>query len=102
VLLEGAKLWTFLPPCSEELLSGHRLAPNAWGEAYNVSAGWQSSIDLYRDATTGSSSSGSGSSDSGSMLLSGRGSIPEHIWAGRLQVSNLLTVLSPTNTLHMV
>lgn len=53
VLLEGRKLWTFLPP-SPELdipLRTYRLAPNAFG-SHNISAGWQSDIDLYRRGAT--------------------------------------------------
>ncbi|CAM9791432.1 unnamed protein product, partial [Laminaria digitata] len=51
VLLEGRKLWTFLPP-SPELdvpLGTYRLAPNAFG-SHNISAGWQSNVDLYQRA----------------------------------------------------
>lgn len=53
VLLEGRKLWTFLPP-SPELdapLGTYRLAPNAFGE-HNISAGWQSDVDLFRRRTS--------------------------------------------------
>lgn len=49
VLLEGRKLWTFLPPLSEldTPLETYRLTPNAFG-SHNMSAGWQSNVDLYR------------------------------------------------------
>lgn len=53
VLLEGEKLWTFLPPSSEfdEPLGTYRLAPNAFG-SHNLSAGWQSNLDLYQRGVT--------------------------------------------------
>ncbi|CAM9392810.1 unnamed protein product [Scytosiphon promiscuus] len=53
VLLEGRKLWTFLPPLSDldVSLGTYRLAPNAFG-SHNVSAGWQSNVDLYRRGPT--------------------------------------------------
>ncbi|CAM9433649.1 unnamed protein product [Choristocarpus tenellus] len=49
LLLEGRKLWTFLPPepSFNTELGTYRLPPNAFG-AHNISAGWQSPIDLYR------------------------------------------------------
>ncbi|CAM9787815.1 unnamed protein product [Ectocarpus sp. 6 AP-2014] len=49
VLLEGRKLWTFLPPLADldSSLGTYRLAPNAFG-SHNVSAGWQSNVDLYQ------------------------------------------------------
>lgn len=53
LLLEGKKLWTFLPPSLETdaSLGTYRLAPNAFG-SYNISAGWQSNVDLYQRGTT--------------------------------------------------
>ncbi|CAM9664417.1 unnamed protein product [Ectocarpus fasciculatus] len=56
ILLEGRKLWTFLPPLADldSSLGTYRLAPNAFG-SHNVSAGWQSNVDLYqREASTAS------------------------------------------------
>jgi hypothetical protein len=53
-LLEGRKQWTFVPPSREvdALLRPYRLAPVAWGDGdggdFNVSAGWQSDLDLYK------------------------------------------------------
>lgn len=49
VLLEGRKLWTFLPPLPEldVPLGMYRVTPNAFG-THDLSAGWQSNIDLYR------------------------------------------------------
>lgn len=49
ILLEGQKLWTFLPPLSEldASLGTYRLSPNAFGP-HNISAGWQSNTDLYQ------------------------------------------------------
>lgn len=49
ILLEGRKLWTFLPPTPtlDPYLQTYRLAPNAFG-SHNISAGWQSNVDLYR------------------------------------------------------
>jgi len=62
LLLEGAKVWTFLPPSTPRasVLRAYRLEPNAWGgddcggsydeaeeESYAVSAGWQSPVNLY-------------------------------------------------------
>lgn len=51
LLLEGRKLWTFLPPLPEldAPLGTYRLPPNAFG-SHNISAGWQSDVDLYRSA----------------------------------------------------
>lgn len=51
LLLEGQKLWTFLPPLPEldAPLGTYRLTPNAFG-SHNISAGWQSNVDLYRNA----------------------------------------------------
>eukprot|EP00903_Cladosiphon_okamuranus_P018378 g16905.t1 len=53
VLLEGRKLWTFLPPLPDldASLGTYRLEPNAFG-SYNVSAGWQSNVDLYQRGST--------------------------------------------------
>lgn len=53
VLLEGRKLWTFLPPLPDldSSLGTYRLEPNAFG-SYNVSAGWQSNVDLYQRGST--------------------------------------------------
>ena len=50
-MLEGRKLWTFLPPSLEldAPLGTYRLAPNAFG-SHNISAGWQSNVDLYQRA----------------------------------------------------
>ena len=51
VLLEGEKLWTFLPPsaAAEEALQAVRKPPNAWGaKGADVAAGWESAVDLYR------------------------------------------------------
>ena len=47
---EGEKLWTFLPPETNQdnFLRTKRTPTNAWGE-YNIAAGWQSDIDLYHD-----------------------------------------------------
>ncbi|CAN0445798.1 unnamed protein product, partial [Ascophyllum nodosum] len=52
VLLEGRKHWTFLPPSPEldARLETYRLPPNAFGP-HNISAGWQSDTDLYRQGT---------------------------------------------------
>lgn len=49
VLLEGRKLWTFLPPLPEidASLATYRVSPNAFG-SHDISAGWQSDVDLYR------------------------------------------------------
>lgn len=54
-LMEGTKVWTFLPPeVSMETLQARRNAPEAWG-AYNLSAGWVSEeVDLYRYIGVGS------------------------------------------------
>jgi len=47
ILLEGQKVWTFLPPdVSMDAIEGRRNAPDAWGE-YNLTAGWVSDLDLY-------------------------------------------------------
>lgn len=54
LLLEGLKLWTFLPPSvPPSLLRARRHAPDAWGQ-YNISAGWVSDLDLYRFPLHGS------------------------------------------------
>lgn len=53
-LLEGEKLWTFLPPSAEAdaALAAVRKPPNAWGAAgADVAAGWESAVDLYRQRT---------------------------------------------------
>lgn len=44
-------MWTFLPPLPEldSPLGTYRLAPNAFG-SHNISAGWQSNVDLYQRA----------------------------------------------------
>lgn len=51
LLLEGRKLWVFFPPLPEldAPLGTYRLTPNAFG-SHNISAGWQSNVDLYRSA----------------------------------------------------
>ncbi len=52
LLLEGQKLWCFLPPMNEEtcvdFLQASRKPANAWGEEHTLAAGWVSPIDLYR------------------------------------------------------
>lgn len=52
LLLEGQKLWCFLPPMSEDIctdfLQTIRKPANAWGEEHTLAAGWVSPIDLYR------------------------------------------------------
>ena len=53
-LLEGRKLWTFMPPSVSDSLGAYRLEPNAWGEGddkFGFAAGWQSPVDLYWDLT---------------------------------------------------
>ena len=46
---EGEKLWTFLPPESNQnnFLKTKRVPANSWGE--KIAAGWQSDIDLYHN-----------------------------------------------------
>lgn len=51
-LLEGSKVWTFLPPQSSEALEAYTLEPNAWGdgdESMSIAVGQESPIDLYWD-----------------------------------------------------
>ncbi|CAM9733218.1 unnamed protein product [Discosporangium mesarthrocarpum] len=54
ILIEGRKLWTFLPPSPalDHALGTYRLPPNAFGD-HDISAGWQSRVDLYRDMGEG-------------------------------------------------
>lgn len=47
-LLEGRKLWTFLPPETPlSVLNAYAHAPDAWGKQ-QLSTGWVSTIDLYK------------------------------------------------------
>lgn len=46
-LLEGRKLWTFLPPLAPRLpLRAAPKIPDSWGP-YNLTCGWVSDLDLY-------------------------------------------------------
>ncbi|KAG5178549.1 hypothetical protein JKP88DRAFT_79185 [Tribonema minus] len=98
--MEGEKLWTFLPPCPEHLLDGYRLPPNAWGGSYNVSAGWQSPVDLYRPF----SESGAHGSDGIMLSAAAAYGVPEDVWARRKQVVQREgeTVLIPPRWWHQV
>lgn len=49
-LLEGSKLWTFLPPgaVTERAVGATRVVTREWDDGkFNLSAGWQSALDLY-------------------------------------------------------
>mmetsp|Transcript_71938 Transcript_71938/g.203912 ORF Transcript_71938/g.203912 Transcript_71938/m.203912 type:complete len:514 (+) Transcript_71938:408-1949(+) len=49
-LVEGSKLWTFFAPDDEveDILNARRLETDSRGDGgYNISAGWDSDIDLY-------------------------------------------------------
>lgn len=69
-LAEGSKIWTFFPPDQntaaereagggllsvEEAFKARRLESSAWDEGrFNVSAGWQSPVDLYHERVAAS------------------------------------------------
>lgn len=55
-LLEGQKIWNFLPPSVPmEMLGARRNPPEAWGD-FNISAGWVSDdVDLYKHIGLGPS-----------------------------------------------
>ncbi|CAM9710773.1 unnamed protein product, partial [Heterosigma akashiwo] len=51
ILLEGKKIWFFFPPNTihPSLLEAKRNPPVAWdSQIYNISAGWQSPVDLFK------------------------------------------------------
>lgn len=52
-LLEGRKLWTFLPPKRElyPLLNAYQKIPDAW-DSLNLTCGYLSDLDLYHDITS--------------------------------------------------
>lgn len=101
VLLEGRKLWTFLPP-SPELdapLGTYRLAPNAFG-SHNISAGWQSNVDLYKRA--GETAVGGGGEASASWPSEGQGGeeVMRHAVSGVQEQGEV--VLIPPRHWHQV
>lgn len=100
VLLEGRKSWTFLPPTSEldAPLGTYRLAPNAFG-SHNISAGWQSDVDLYqRGATT---TTAAGGRTCASWPTEGEGhEVMQHAVSGVQEVGDL--VLIPPRHWHQV
>ena len=102
VLMEGTKLWTFLPPCSETELQGQRVEPNAWGALYNVSAGWQSPIDLYRHLEVLPSPADSRSSTRPPIAL--QSGVPDHLWQQRIEIVQREgdVVLIPARWWHQV
>jgi len=69
-LLEGEKIWTFLPPETprSSVLQAYRLEPNAWGDGEDdgigLAAGWQSPVNLYWRRSDGRGSE-AGVSDDG-------------------------------------
>lgn len=98
VLLEGRKVWTFLPPLPDldAPLGTYRLEPNAFG-SHNVSAGWQSNIDLYRRGSTTTSDG----STCASWPVEGEGQeVMRHAISGVQHVGDL--VLIPPRHWHQV
>lgn len=98
VLLEGRKVWTFLPPLPDldASLGTYRLEPNAFG-SYNVSAGWQSNVDLYQ---RGSTTAVDGSTCA-SWPVEGEGcEVMQHAVSGVQEVGDL--VLIPPRHWHQV
>ena len=98
VLLEGRKLWTFLPPLPDldASLETYRLAPNAFG-SHNISAGWQSNVDLYQ---RGLKSAVDGSACA-SWPVEGAGhEVMQHAVSGVQEVGDL--ILIPPRHWHQV
>lgn len=98
VLLEGRKLWTFLPPLLDldASLGTYRLETNAFG-SYNISAGWQSNVDLYQ---RGSTTAADGSTCA-SWPKEGEGhEVMQHALSGVQEVGDL--VLIPPRHWHQV
>ncbi|CAM9378559.1 unnamed protein product [Hapterophycus canaliculatus] len=97
VLLEGRKLWTFLPPLTDldSSLATYRLAPNAFG-SHNISAGWQSNVDLYQRGPTATADS-----FSASWPTAGEGhEVMKHAISGVQEAGDL--VLIPPRHWHQV
>ncbi len=98
VLLEGRKVWTFLPPLPDldASLETYRLAPNAFG-SHNISAGWQSNVDLYQQGST----SAVDGSTCASWPVEGEGhEVMQHAISGVQETGDL--VLIPPRHWHQV
>lgn len=98
VLLEGRKVWTFLPPLPDldASLETYRLAPNAFG-SHNISAGWQSNVDLFQRGLT----SAVDGSTCASWPVEGEGhEVMRHVVSGVQEAGDL--VLIPPRHWHQV